>query len=336
VFNATTAQSLTGAATVYALKNSGQAITLGSNTLTIGDKVATHQAGLIMNGGSISGGTLAFGSAEGTVYTSLAGGSISSAITTTGGVTTFGPGVLTLSGTSNYTGGTTVNGGTLKINGSIAGNVTLGIGATLAGSGAVAGSVAGGLISPGSSPGILKAGSTSPSVTINSTSNVTTVSTNYAFEFTQTGQPNYNSAASSGNDLLHLTSATAPFSGALTSSNEIDVYFNISTGVHANDSFFGGFYTDQNAAFDSSIQSATYKYFVQDAAGSTTFNGVSYSPYTANPVLVSTVSQSADFGSGPVNGYVTEVQVTPEPSTWFCLASGAGLIAAARPRRRFR
>ncbi len=333
VFNATTPQSLTAAATVYALKNSAQTITLGSNTLTIGDKVSGHQSGLIMNGGSISGGTLAFGSAEGTIYTSLAGGTISSPITTTGGVTTFGPGVLTLSGTSSYTGGTTVNGGTLKIDGSIAGNVTLGNGATLSGRGTVAGSVAGGSISPGSGAGILKAGSTSPSYTTSASSGVTTVSTNYAFEFTQTGQPDYSSAASSGNDLLRLTSATTPFAGALTSNNEIDVYFNISTGVHAYDVFFGGFYSDKNAAFDSSIQNATYKFFVQDVAGSTTFNGVSYSPYTAIPLVVSTVAQSADFGSGPVNGYVTEVQVVPEPGTWASLLGGAGLIAFGRRRR---
>ncbi len=106
--------TLSGNATVYALNDGGQAISAGSSTLTIGNN--TGQAGVILDGGSISGGTLAFGAAEGTVYTSKVDASISSNITGTGGLTTFGAGKLTLSGTNTgLSGGLNINQGTLVV-----------------------------------------------------------------------------------------------------------------------------------------------------------------------------------------------------------------------------
>ena len=94
----TTPDSLAGNTSVFAFR-AGANITLGSGvTLSIGNYAATAsatqspQAGLILNGGSISGGTaLAFGSAEAVVYTSLAGGTIAPPITGSGGLTAFGP-----------------------------------------------------------------------------------------------------------------------------------------------------------------------------------------------------------------------------------------------------
>jgi autotransporter-associated beta strand protein len=67
-------------------------------------------------------------------------------------------GTVTLLGTNTYTGGTTINGGTLAVNGSIVGNATVNSGGTLQGTGTIGGSVsvaAGGILSPGNSPGVL-------------------------------------------------------------------------------------------------------------------------------------------------------------------------------------
>ncbi|MGD0461862.1 MAG: autotransporter-associated beta strand repeat-containing protein [Tepidisphaeraceae bacterium] len=116
VFLATSSSNnpLTGSATVYALNDGGQAISAGTSTLTIGN--GSSQAGIILNGGSISSGTLAFGAAEGTVYTSKAGSTISSNITGSGGLTTFGPGKLTLGGSNTgLSGGLNINEGTLVV-----------------------------------------------------------------------------------------------------------------------------------------------------------------------------------------------------------------------------
>ena len=106
--------TLSGAAAVYALNTNGQTITATGQTLTVGNN--SGQAGLILNGGTISGGTLAFGAAEGTIYTSKVGGQITAAITGSGGITSFGPGTLSLASTSNtYSGPTAVNSGTLQL-----------------------------------------------------------------------------------------------------------------------------------------------------------------------------------------------------------------------------
>jgi hypothetical protein len=108
-----------GNAAVYALQDNGQTINLNGNALTTG--TGGGQAGIILNGGTISSGTLAFGGAEGVVYTSLANGAISSQITGSNGVTYFGPGVITLSNAAtvgNYTGSTYVNNTTVNANNS--------------------------------------------------------------------------------------------------------------------------------------------------------------------------------------------------------------------------
>ncbi len=75
---------------------------------------------MILNGGSIisssGSGSVAFGADEGTVYTSSTGATISANITGSGGLTTFGPGKLILSGTNTgLTGGLNLNQGTVNV-----------------------------------------------------------------------------------------------------------------------------------------------------------------------------------------------------------------------------
>ena len=79
----------------------------------------------------------------------------------TGGIIKNGPGVLNLTGNNTYTGTTTVNAGTLLVNnstGNAAAAVTVNSGAILGGSGSIGGPLtvtAGGIVSPGNSPGTL-------------------------------------------------------------------------------------------------------------------------------------------------------------------------------------
>ncbi len=95
--------------TVYALSNQGQSLT-GSAILTVAS------GGVILNGGSIGVAELAFGAAEGLIYTSAANATISSNLTGTGGITFFGPGTVVLSGVANsQTGNYSFNGGLVSI-----------------------------------------------------------------------------------------------------------------------------------------------------------------------------------------------------------------------------
>jgi autotransporter-associated beta strand protein len=99
--------------TVYALRASAALTLNASQTLTVGNNFLP--AGVILNGGSISGGTaLAFGTASGVLYSSVANGSIGSAITGSGGVSIVGPGVTTFSGTNTFSGGLFINNTTLS------------------------------------------------------------------------------------------------------------------------------------------------------------------------------------------------------------------------------
>ena len=344
VFNATTPQTLTRNVMVYALKNSGQTIDLAGRALSIGGQSYSREA-LILNGGSILGGSLVFsGTSIADVYTSLAGGTISSTVTGSGygsgAFAKFGPGTLTLSGTTRVN--ILVESGGLKLDGplpeslsSVAGSVTLARGATLSGAGRVSGTVAGGLISPGNGAGTLAANSTGSADTTNSGLNESFAPTSFAFEFTRLDAPLFGVPTASGNDLLRLTSATAPFSSALTADDEIDIYLSIAGGVRPGDSFLGRFYTDLNASFVSSIANANYRYFLRDDLGGTHFNGAAYSERTDLPFEIDSIPQIANFGSGEVNGYIMQVRVVPEPSALLLVLAGSFAIGrGARPRRK--
>lgn len=103
-------------ATVAALKVGPHRIGAGGDGTVLQLAPAAGQdAGLILNGGSIAAGQLAFGVADAVVYTGGAGGTIASTITGSGSLTTFGPGTLSLAGANAYTGGTLVEAGTLRV-----------------------------------------------------------------------------------------------------------------------------------------------------------------------------------------------------------------------------
>ena len=183
-----------------------------------------------------------------------------------------------------------------------------------------------GLVSPGTSPGILTAESVDPASGID-----------FAFEFTATGAPTYNAPAASVNDVLRLTGAT-PLTGLFTSNNSIDIYLAV-TSLAQNDTFQGGFFTlgDPAAALASASVQA---WVLGDGNGTAAYlNGKGfYALAQFDPTLslsVSVAAVTADFGSGGVAGYVTQFTAVPEPGTLLLAACGLALAAwQTRSRRR--
>lgn len=251
-------------------------------------------------------------------------GIISGAVSGSGGVALSGS-RLEMTGTSSYTGGTWVHSGSLVVNGRIttSSGVTVNAGGSLAGSGVVAAIAGSGSVDPGNSPGILTAPSVNPAGGLD-----------FNFEFTQLGSPVWGNAAASGNDVLRLTSPTAPFSSSLTSGNAINVFLDVGS-LGLGDTFRGGFFTDRDADFLGSITNATFNYFLADAGGSTSYSGTTYDPY-AGPFSFnwSTVVETAAFAGGSETGYVGQFVVVPEPGVWLLVAVAAAGGVAVRARRR--
>jgi autotransporter-associated beta strand protein len=102
----------------FALNTEGKAITLGAHALTIGDGV--NAGGLILAGGSISGGTLAFGGSEGVIWVSgNTTSTISSTLTGSNGLTVAGSGTggVAFSSVANLSGAITIDSGPVTLSG---------------------------------------------------------------------------------------------------------------------------------------------------------------------------------------------------------------------------
>jgi hypothetical protein len=155
----------------------------------------------------------------------------------------------------------------------------------------------------------------------------------FNFEFTQKGvTPNWDVATASINDVMRLTDGSTPFNTGLTAANVISIYLNVAS-VSGGDTFTGGFFTDRNSDFLSSISSATFLYMLADPLG-TEYNGVTYSAYSGPLTFtVDTIPQTADFTSGTVSGYSMQITAAiPETST--ALLGAIGALALLRRRRR--
>jgi hypothetical protein len=310
-----------------------------ANVNVSGGTLNTSGANKLADGAAIavSSGTLGVGGSD-TVGSLAASG--------TGVVTVASGTTLTASGNSSITGSARATGGTVAVaNNSLlnlansstttTSDLSIGSGSTLAGTGGTSGQIKGsGLLSPGNSPGILTSGS------VDLTGGI-----DFAFEFTAAGAPTYSLAGNSKNDLLHLTSGSAPFSGSFSTGNTVSFYFN-DAGLSASlasvtpTTYLGGFFVD-SSSFDIAglLSNATKQYFIAAAGGSTSFNGVSYnlmSNEVADRIILSNVNQSgADFTTGTVNGTVLGVMAVPEPSSGSLLLAGIGsLLALHRFRKK--
>jgi autotransporter-associated beta strand protein len=113
------------------------------------------------NGFQLTNGVLALSGADPVLLTALSGvtGTIGSVLSGTNAVQLPGPGAVLLSALNTYSGPTTVNGGLLRVEGQLAGSLTVSQG-TVGGSGTVAGNLtlAGGQLAPGMGAGRLSVG----------------------------------------------------------------------------------------------------------------------------------------------------------------------------------
>lgn len=316
---------------------------LNAGVIALGNAAALGASGTI----SFGGGTLQFSGSNTTDYASrifssgsavrldtnghnVTFGALGSS--NTGGLAKLGGGTLTMIGASSYSGATSVEAGSLVVNGSLASSsaVTIASGATLGGSGTIAGAITGdGLVSPGNSPGILTAAQFDPSGGLDA-----------AFEFTAFS-PIYTSATASLNDITRLTNLSDPFaSGSFTAANVIDVYFNVDS-IANGQVYEGGFFTGLSAAslLEALDGTATFSYWAKTTGTPTrTFGGVDYVALASLPgitgITFQTAARTADFGSGPVTGSVTQFVVVPEPATLALAGIGVAIAAWVARRRR--
>ena len=206
-----------------------------------------------------------------------------------------------------------LNGGRLEGNGSVK---------TIGGTGTVL---------PGTSPGILTAQS------VNVTNGI-----DFSFEFTAPGAPAYSTPATSINDILRLTDAT-PLIGTFDSSNVVNLFLSVAT-LSQSDLFQGGFFTgsDQTAALaGASFQTwvlgnglgTDMTYNSQSYYSLANYNALGNAPLSVN---VAMVAASADFGTGSVGGFVSQVTAVPEPQAWLLATMGMVLAGWANHARRRR
>jgi autotransporter-associated beta strand protein len=249
--------------------------------------------------------------------------SISGAVSGSGGLA-LSEGTLILTGTSSYTGPTWVHGGHLLVEGDIGSSASLDVDiyGTLSGIGSVPLIRGGGSLSPGSSSGILTAESVDPSDGLD-----------FDFEFSAASAPDFSSPGASVNDLFRITGA-APFVNPLGAENTIRIYLS-SGALSKNQTFKGGFFTDDTSDFIASIHDATFEFYITDSSGGVSFNGQSYSAYDG-PFLfaLTTEPQDADFGQGSVSGRILQFVVTPDVTKYegwkifYDLSGDAALDAA--------
>ena len=205
-------------------------------------------------------------------------------------------------------------------------------GTLLYGNGTINGTLGGDVIvSPGNSPGILTVGTVDPSAGMS-----------FAFEITSNSLLN---SLTYNNDVLKITN-TPPFTVALTSANIVNLYLNsnaynlmynnLLNGL--NSTFQAGFFNVND--FNSDIANATYNMYFQSGFGTLVFNGLTYETY--NEFLTRTSSQDVSYSvntsqttlSDSTLGYISTINIVPEPNTFNLLLIGAVALIASRGLRR--
>ena len=251
-------------------------------------------------------------------------GSINNGATKTIGLTKVGAGTLTLSGICGYTSSTLINVGTLNVTGSLAAasSVTVNSGATLKGTGTVAGNVAGsGTIAPGASAGTLTTGP----VTLTGTLAVE-IDGAIGDKLLSTGAV----------DLTGSTLTVTLLSGGFTEASYVIAEGTSITGTFASipsgysvNIITGG--TGQQAVLTSTA--GGYSGWASSHAGGQTANldfdsdgvanGVEYfmnsaAGFTANPAIVSGAITWPNGGNIPASAYGTQfkVQTSSNLSIW--------------------
>lgn len=345
-----------GTASVYALQVNDADVSGTNATVQVGSQQAGDSAGVILNGGTISTSALNFGAAEGVVYTSAAGGVISSTITSSTGLTTFGPGTLTVSGdnSSTLSGQVNVNSGTLvaqSATGSATGSASVAVQANATfqvNTGTVAGNVS--VLNSGTL--VLAGGTISGNVTIAEVGQDTanpggTLSGSGTIEGSTTARGVITSGASGGNitfagsanlnysqffwQLDSLTSDSSQagvewnmltFLGDATvgtsDSDAATIYIQFGAGVATPDTVNAFWQTEHSWKIWDFSQATSYNWY-QSGDGNTAFTYGNFDVYERNDDL------SVYLRFTPV----------PEPSaTWLALAGCGAMFAARKVRQR--
>lgn len=223
-----------------------------------------------------------------------------------GALTKLGAGNLQLSGANTFTGLTSVSAGGLRLNGSIAGSLSVASIASLSGTGTVGGNATvTGTHSPGNSPGVQTfngnltylAGAVVNWELIANTSGSAGV--NYDQVVIPTGNLTF-----SGSTTLALS-----FNGAGSTVNWSDAFWNVNRAWIVYDLSGGTTTSLSNLALGGSLLDS------QSVALVPSTRGYFETSLAGQDVLLSFVA-------------------VPEPSTYILLAAGGGLIAALRTRRR--
>lgn len=204
-----------------------------------------------------------------------------------------------------------------------------GAAAVLGGNGIVAGITGAGTVSPGSSPGMLTAGTADLSG-----------GADFTFEFTA-AQPVWSTSGTGAlNDVLRLT-GTSPFAGTTaTAANSVNLLFNMTT--LAPGEYLGGFFVDGVDGFAAALAGAAVNVFVKGDGNGSAFawEGVNY--YTLDqydPSLTATLDTvsvaAAGFEAGTVAGAVTRMTVAvPEPAAVAMAGAAFVSLMIVRLRRR--
>ena len=337
----------------------GQSQSIGDNS----DAVRMINNNILLNGdvtigglswANILGGNIDLNGVTRTIKvdnsTTIYGGFANGGIVFTNSSSSVGGRTMSFNGTSTYSGNTYFNssgtGWNISVNNTNGsafgtGNVYVykgtslsanNTGTTLNGNGIIAGTIGGDtIVSPGNSPGLLTVGAVDPSAGMS-----------FAFEITSNLLHN---GTSYNNDVLKITN-TPPFTVALTSANIVNLYLN-STAYNLmynnllnglNSTFQAGFFNVND--FNTDIANATYNMYFQSGFGTLVFNGLTYETY--NEFLTRTSSQDVSYSvntsqttlSDSTLGYISTVNIVPEPNTFNLLLIGAVALIASRGLRR--
>jgi len=336
----------TGTITMNQGTSIGQMATIGTT-----DDDRTLANGLVINGdvgfgdGSRStylAGGISLGGAERNI--TLYNSTYFKGVVSNGGLSTDAAGSTTrtlyLSGVNTYAAGTRVKSGGLVVlntagSGTGSGDVTVDSGATVSGSGNIAGTVRG--------AGLVTAGTT-----ITSTSSAllqvgqldTTSGMSFAFEGTSTSLLN---SGAYNNDVIRATAtAGSPFTQALTSANIISIYLNAGSLASYQNGNAGVFQTGFFSGSDFSLGSGTFNLYVQTAGGLTTFQGLTYQSWTDYTTAGAGTGLNQSFSMGTSaatlangdSGFISTVTIVPEPSTGAMLMFGLVSLVGMRALRR--
>jgi autotransporter-associated beta strand protein len=292
--------------------------TSSNSTFRVSNNATLGGSGVINGAVNVTSGTVNGTNLAVTGTTTFGGAStLAGSMTSSGGISVAASGALNVTG--HTTSNVTVNSAALNGSGSV-GNVILSSG-TLSGTLSTGGISGTGLVSPGNSPGIL----TATSVTSTAASGLL----NFAFELSAT-TPDYANAAASLNDVLHITTTDGL---TLDAGTNISIYF---ASLSSASKFDGGFFVDgmTSSALKSAVSNATFTFYVEDANGTTTFNGNTYSAEESQISVSAIALDTAPFSTGTTSGAQLEFTVVPEPSTWAMLVGGIGMLGFAQRLRR--